>query len=72
MSDPMKCEACGKVGRRRSGTYAPQGWLYAEVLNEDEELEEDRVLVIAVCGEECARALWKVGPGKIDLTLDVG
>lgn len=71
MSDPMKCETCGKVGRRRMGHCCPEGWLYAEVVDEEAELSTSRegaTLIITVCGDQCAKALWKPGPGRLDLT----
>lgn len=72
MSSPISCDACGKSGRRRKGTYCPKGWLYTEVVDDDEEIPEDeRVLIIAVCSEKCARSIWTPGPGKLDLTLGI-
>jgi hypothetical protein len=63
MSDDANCEHCGKHGRRRRGTMAPEGWLYLETLDVDG--DERGVMVTWACGPNCALALWCKGPGKL-------
>lgn len=63
MSDPCKCDHCGKRGSRPRGRLAPLYWLFLETRDEDGE-----ILVTWACSSSCALAMWKKGPGKLDLT----
>lgn len=68
MSEDCKCDNCGKVGRRRLFTLAPEGWFYAEIPYEG---QTDHTVLLA-CSEECKQVPWQPGPGKIQsLTVDV-
>lgn len=65
MSDTVKCQnpACNATGQRRRMTFAPEGWLYVEVNDDDEPLHSS--IIISVCSEACAAALWQRGPGRL-------
>lgn len=62
MGDDVRCDGCGKLGRRRRRYPAPNGWLYLEVAL-DEETEPGDALMVYACSESCASTMWKRGPG---------
>lgn len=64
MSDPVKCDLCESVGRRRMGCYAPEGWLWFETIDEDDPANS---LIVFACSRYCATNIWKPGPGKLEL-----
>lgn len=59
MSDPVKCDHCGKRGTRRRGMIAPEDWLFAEVVDEDTR----ETCIVYACSVACSRAMWQSGPG---------
>ena len=67
MSESVKCEHCKKVGRRPRMHPAPEGWLYLEAVDDDEDVDADGqpmdCLIVYACSTECALAQWKKGPG---------
>jgi hypothetical protein len=63
----MKCEKCGKGGRRRRFTFCPEGWFFIETLSDNEEPQEGTT-IIPVCSKECADAMWEKGPGDLNRT----
>lgn len=65
MSDTVKCDGCGKHGRRRIGKMAPADWFFLEAADE---LEPSNIIIVYACSEDCKKSLWKQGPGKLDLT----
>lgn len=76
MSECVKCEHCGKEGRRGLGRIAAEGWLYLETTIDDEngnpELTatgEPELLLVRVCSRECATNIWHEGPGRLDLSI---
>lgn len=68
MSDPVKCDGCGGTGRRRMGKIAPEGWFYIEAKDETNPGQE---FIVYACSTPCRDGLWKLGPGKLDLTIPV-
>lgn len=72
MSNPVQCESCGKVGKRRAMRCAPDGWLYAEMKIQNHETHEtEDMLVVTVCSERCASRLWMPGPGDLSVVDQV-
>lgn len=65
MSHSVRCDNCGKTGRRRMGTYAPEGWFYQIIKDEDDPDEE---FIGLACSKECCVVFWHQGPGKLDLS----
>lgn len=63
MSDDINCDVCGKCGRRRIGKHCPEGWFYAEFL--DEEHPERGPTVVSACSVECKERFWLPGPGNL-------
>ena len=61
MSEDVKCDGCGKTGRRRRFYPSPTDWSFMEVT--DEERPKDTLFVYA-CSKECKQKLWKTGPGE--------
>lgn len=64
MSDTCECDNCGKRGRRLRGKLAPEDWLFLEHHTAD---SDEGMTVVWACSKSCALALWKKGPGKLDL-----
>jgi hypothetical protein len=60
MSDSVKCECCGKSGRRPRMHPAPENWFFIESTIED----ENDTLFVYACSEECKAGVWKKGPGE--------
>ena len=63
MSDDIRCDICGKHGRRRRGRHCPDGWFYAEFMNEDH--PEGGPSVVTACSVECRERFWVLGPGDL-------
>lgn len=63
MSDDIRCDICRKDGRRRRGRHCPEGWYYAEFLNEDH--PESGPVVVVACSDECRERFWVKGPGDL-------
>jgi hypothetical protein len=59
-----RCEACNARARRRLGAIAPEGWLFMEGTDN----ETGSIMVIHACSSACALALWRRGPGRLDLS----
>lgn len=66
MSDDVTCDNCGAHGRRKLRRVAPFGWLWLEA-KDSERLGADDSLIIYACSKRCADALWKPGPGFLNL-----
>ena len=68
MSDSVKCDnpACNVTGWRRTTTIAPEGWLYIDVNDDDD--PSGSAIIVSVCSEACAAALWQRGPGRLFAT----
>lgn len=64
MGDSVHCDVCGNVGRRKRFHFAPDGWFYAEAIDED---NPKSTLIVWACSEDCKKNFWKDGPGKMDL-----
>ena len=60
MSASMKCDVCETIGRRKRGNCCPEGWLFAETLD-----DSGVVFVHTVCSQDCASRFWKPGPGNL-------
>lgn len=65
MSDPIRCEVCGKTGQRRVMKHCPEGWFYGEVID-----DEDSPLVVVACSVECSQRFWLPGPGDLFTSPD--
>jgi hypothetical protein len=61
MSEPVECDRCGAVGRRRRFRIAPDGWLYAEF----KDLTSGETYYAYACSPACAVVEWKAGPGDM-------
>jgi hypothetical protein len=68
MSDPVTCEACGKLGYRKLSRIAPIDWWFAQ-LTYDESGDHDPGdrLIVSVCSPECRDGLWA---RQLDQRLD--
>ncbi len=64
MSEPVKCEVCHAVGRRRMSRWAPEGWTYGFALDDD----TGSTTVVMACSEACRAAFWR--PWDEGSTLD--
>lgn len=63
MSEPMLCEVCENVGRRRMGRLSPEGWQYAEIVRLGEEY------IVPVCSDRCRTEGWQpilIAPNACD------
>jgi hypothetical protein len=56
------CDHCCQPGRRPPGHMAPHAWFYLESTNRTPG-EEKSTYVVWACSDECAREIWKRGPG---------
>lgn len=63
MADHVRCEACQRSGRRPRFHSAPEGWLYLEAQDEEDDEDHPDPILIYACSQECAARLWKIGPG---------
>jgi hypothetical protein len=49
------------------GKMAPEGWWYLEAMND----ENGEIIVVWACSDFCKMSMWKLGPGKLDLTTNL-
>jgi hypothetical protein len=64
VSDDVKCDSCGKLGRRRWADLAPKDWYYLEARDE-EQRDDGETIVVYACSRVCAWSQWREGPGKL-------
>jgi hypothetical protein len=69
MSDPMICDCCGAIGRRRMMMTAPEGWLWTELATNSDDPTD--TLIVVVCSQECATRLWRDKPERLDASRSV-
>jgi len=62
MGDMVKCDWCGAESYKQASAYAPKGWLYAEIVDQD---EPGNTMIAIVCSEDCSRSIWRKGPGRL-------
>lgn len=64
MSEPVTCDVCGKVGRRKRGFLCPDDWYYMESAVDGE------TVIIYACSESCQTIPWLRGPGAFQKQED--
>lgn len=67
MSDDVQCENCGKSGRRKRGTVAPEDWVYIEAKDAS---DDGSIFIVWACSRECSEEIWQSGPGALELESD--
>ena len=63
MSDDVRCDHCGKAGRRPRFYAAPDGWLFLEAKDSRASDPEQATIFVYACSKECADNLWQIGRG---------
>jgi hypothetical protein len=58
----IHCDNCGAGGHRRWGQITPDGWYFAEIVDEE---DDDDVTFTYACSKKCCVMTWKAGPGSL-------
>ena len=68
MGEEVRCDVCGKEGRRGRSKHCPVGWFYGESIVENKDGSQDAEAdthISWVCSEECSKNFWCKGPGDL-------